>query len=291
MSRALVRAVAVGLAGMAGAGCSALDSGSVVSAQGSSGNGASGSSSSGRDGGAEASGDASAADGGSDDGGAEASGDWCDTQPALHLFCEDFDQGVPGKLTSKTYGGGLVAADVSNVVSGTESMWASTPPLHPAAFASALGTASFMKPSSHPRLQAELQVASDCVATQDGVTLATLTFEAYSVMLVATAGGTRLVEQVSAADGGVAGSAAYPLTSPIPSDVWSVVVLDIDLSARRATVTLSGTAVLTSQALSLAPELAPPMATVLSVGAEIQNDLDQSPGCRVRVDNVLFDLL
>jgi hypothetical protein len=293
MSRAFVRAVAVlALAGVAVGGCSVVGSDSSPGQNASSGAGTPGRAS-GSGLAAPSSGDAAGAANGGDDAGGESSVDWCAAQATAHLLCEDFDQGVPGKLTSRTYGGGTVAADVSASVSGPESMWASTPALFGrGANAGAFATASFVATNtSRSRLQAEFQVAADCVATQDGVTLVTLGFDTYSVSLVATSGASEIVEQVYAPDGGLSGSAAYPLTSQVPKDLWSLVVLEVDLSAKTASVTLSADAVPESRNLSLEPSLSAPVATTLDVGAAITNDVGRSPGCQLRVDSVLFDLL
>src|SRR5580692_1784703 len=160
MSRALVRAARLALVGVACLGCGAA--GTPAAAGGASGHDV----------------DASSTDAppptdtGSRDGADEAL-DWCSSQGISHLFCEDFDQGVPGGLTSKTYGGGTVAADVSDYVSAPESMWASTPPLvGPHGAGGAFGTASFTAAGPHFQLQADLQIAPDCVANGDGTTLA-----------------------------------------------------------------------------------------------------------------------
>lgn len=216
--------------------------------------------------------------------------DWCAAQGGSHLLCEDFDQGVPGRLTSKIYGGATLAADVSDYTSAPESMWTLIPPLAgPHARAGAFAGASFMTAAAHVRLRADLQIADDCVGNADGVTLAMLTFDTYSVTLVAAQGVSNLVELVYAPDGGLASTASHALTSRMPNDTWTTIALEIDRSASRATVTLAGETVLSDQNLPLAPPSTPFASTTLSVGAEIQNQIGQSAGCRVRVDNVLFD--
>jgi hypothetical protein len=53
-------------------------------------------------------------------------------------------------------------------------------------------------------------------------------------------------------------------------------------------VTVDGQVTLSREALTLEPSAAPASAT-LGLGAEVTNQLGQSLGCRVRVDNVLFD--
>jgi hypothetical protein len=207
-----------------------------------------------------------------------------------HALCEDFDEGVPGKLTATTYGGGIVAADVSDYVSPPESMWASIPALvGPHAAGGAF--ASFVTAGSRFELQADFQVAPECVVNADGVTLAVLTFDSYSVALLAGSGTSDLVELDYAPDGGLSASTSHPLTSPIPSDVWDRLVIDVNLSTRTASVTVSENAVLTRELLSLEPPLTFPASTTMGVGAEIKNQAGQSAGCHVRVDNVLFDSL
>jgi hypothetical protein len=75
----------------------------------------------------------------------------------------------------------------------------------------------------------------------------------------------------------------------MPNDAWVTIEVEIDRAGSKATVTLAGETVLSDQDLPLAPPSTPFASTTLSVGAEIQNQLGQSTGCRVRVDNVLFD--
>lgn len=277
MSRAVVRAARLALTGALCLACGASSS---------SGGGAGGRS--GNDADATATDAPSPTDTGSPDGG-DGAIDWCSSQGTSHLFCEDFDEGVPGRLTSKTYGGGTVAADVSDYVSAPESMWASTPPLvGPHGAGGAFGTASFDAVGPHFQLQTDLQVAPDCVANGDGATLATVTFDTYSVALLAALGGSYLMELTYASDGGLAGSTQHRLATPIPNDAWRTVVLDLDFSTREANVTVSGEAALSHQPLSFVPSPAPTAPTI-GLGAEIQNRVGQSEGCRVRVDNVLFD--
>jgi hypothetical protein len=280
MSRTVVRAVRIALAGLVCNGCSAGESGPGPAARSRAASGDD----------ADASPSDALIDAGSEDGATnEEAIDWCTSQGTSHLLCEDFDHGVPGGLTSKTYGGGIVAADVSDYVSAPESMWASTPALAgPHATAGALATASFATLAQHLQLQADFQIAPDCIGNGDGVTVAVLTLGTYSITLRATPRASDLVELSYGADGGLAGSASHPLTSPIANNAWSTVVLDLDLPAQEAEVTVDGQATLTREALTLEPSAAPASA-ILGLGAEVTNQLGQSLGCRVRVDNVLFD--
>lgn len=279
MSRALVRATArVALTAVTGSGCSGPSIGSVGPASANELDATSPDGARGPDG------------SGADDVGGEAGADWCASQGMSHALCEDFDEGVPGKLTATTYGGGIVAADVSDYVSPPESMWASIPALvGPHAAGGAF--ASFVTAGSRFELQADFQVAPECVVNADGVTLAVLTFDSYSVALLAGSGTSDLVELDYAPDGGLSASTSHPLTSPIPSDVWDRLVIDVNLSTRTASVTVSENAVLTRELLSLEPPLTFPASTTMGVGAEIKNQAGQSAGCHVRVDNVLFDSL
>jgi hypothetical protein len=278
MSRAVVRAAArLALIGVACLGCSAGSSPSGA-AEGLPGN----------DVDATSTDAARLDDTGSRDGEGGAL-DWCSSGGTSHLLCEDFDQGVPGRLTSKTYGGGTVAADVSDYVSATESMWASTPPLvGPHGAGGAIAMASFDADGPHFQLQAEVQVAPDCAANGDGATLASVTFDTYSVTLLAALGGSYLVEQTYAPDGGLAGSTQHRLATPIPNNDWSPIVLELDFSTREASVTVSGEATLSHQPLSLVPSPIPTAPTI-ALGVQIENRVGQSEGCRVRVDNILFD--
>jgi len=278
MSRALVRAPRLAVVGVACLGCSGA---------GGSNSGAAGEPS-GNDVDATSTDAPAVTDTGSREGG-DGTLDWCGSQATAHLFCEDFDQGVPGRLTSKTYGGGTVAADVSDYVSAPESLWASTPPLvGPHGAGGAFATASFDATGPHFHLQADLQVAADCAANSDGATLAAVTFDTYSVTLLAALGGSYLVELTYGSDAGLAGSTQHRLAAPIPTNVWSTIVIELDFSTREANVTVSGAAVLSHRPLSFVPS-STATAPTLGLGAEIQNQVGQSEGCRVRVDNVLFD--
>jgi hypothetical protein len=219
----------------------------------------------------------------------DASLDWCALQSPSHLLCEDFDQGVPGQLASKTYGGAVMAADVSEFVSAPESMWISIPALAgPHTAAGALASAPFPMTGPHVQLRAEFQIAAECAANNDGVTVAAMTFGNYSVDLVAALGASYLVELAQGPDGGLASSASHRLASPIPTDSWTPIVLEVDLSTHDASVTLPGAPAI-DQPLSLAASPGPAPAATLGLGAEIQNQAGMSAGCRVRVDNVLFD--
>ncbi len=279
MSRALVGAARMALAAVACASCgSAATSASLPpGSRGSSGAGDAA--------------DATTAETGSRDAASyEESLDWCDAQGAAHTFCEDFDHGVPGGLTSKTYGGATVAADVSDFASPPESMWTSTPTLlGPHATAGAFGTSSFVTAAPHLRVQADLQIASSCAENVDGVTLVMLTLDAYSVSIRTALGTSSLVELSYAPDGGLASSASHRLTAQIPNNAWTTVVLEVDRSAREADVTVAGAPTLMHQPLSLAPSIAAPASATVGLGAEVTNQTAQSTGCRVRVDDVLVD--
>jgi hypothetical protein len=283
MSRALVRAVA--LTALAGIACSSGGgggAGAAASGPGASGGGA----------GASSAGDDASADTSVPDSTDETVADWCAAHSTPPGFCEDFDEGVPGKLASRVYGGGVVAGDVTVFVSGGESMWASVPPsAGPTPAAAALAMESFVTTSSHPRLQAEFQVAADCAATELGTTLIAFTFGPYSISIATSSAGTSLLEDVYGADGGLGGAKAYPLASPIPTRVWSVLVLDVDLSGQRANVTISGAEGLADQALSLVPIMAYPMSGAFNVGTAVPDGPGRFAGCQVHVDNVLLELL
>jgi hypothetical protein len=283
VSRALVRAAGMALTGLACTGCGGAGA-SANPATGSGGlRGLPGDE-------VDASTTDAPTDSGSDDGASnEEAVDWCAAQGMSHLLCEDFDHGVPGKLTSKTYGGATVAADVSDYVSPPESMWASTPALtSPHAAAGAFATSSFATLARHLQLQADFRLDPDCIGNDDGVTLAVLTLGTYSVTLQASARASDLVELDYGADGGLASSASHRLTGQIPNNAWSTVVLEVDLTAREAAVTVDGEVALIHEPLTVEPPAAPTSAT-LGLGAEVTNLLGQSTGCRVRVDNVLFD--
>jgi hypothetical protein len=222
------------------------------------------------------------------DAGVDAAIDWCLSQSPLHLFCEDFDQGVPGKFATKTYGGGSVAADTSDYVSPPQSMWAWSPPLSsPTASAGALVTKTFGVHATRFRLQVDVKVSLECTANADGATLATLGLDTYALALMATSGPSKLEEITYAADGGIGTLVSHTLAAPVPRASWVTLVASIDLSLRTASLTMSGMSALSAQRLALAPSTA--QSASLELGAAVKNNQGQSAGCRVHLDNVLFD--
>ena len=222
---------------------------------------------------------------------ADAASGFCASQASSQLFCEDFDQGVPGQFAMTTYGGGAIAADVSDFASPPESLWANTPALAAAgASAGAFATASFSTAGAgRLRLQAALQVDAGCVANRDGVELVQLVSMtgSYAVTLQSSATETDLIEQSFGRDGGIAQFVSHRVSGPWPSTGWNVLVVDVDLTAAKVTVEVSGMTKIDAESLSLLP---PSLGAVsIDLGAATENVLAISNGCTVHVDDVLFD--
>jgi hypothetical protein len=230
---------------------------------------------------------------------AEAAVGWCASMDAsAHTFCEDFSEGVPGKLSSQTAGGGTIEADTMNYVLAPPSMRAVTPNLsNPAQMAQAFGLYDFTGIDGlHDVLQTQIRVDSSCFAhgNKDGVTVAALSFQGarYALAVIAASSATTLIEAVYGADGGVSSIALHPFGAPLPIDKWSSLVVDARLSvlADTVSVTVNSVDVLKNDKLTLTP--ANPVAShpSLLLGASVTNAMSASTGCSVNIAHVLFDI-
>lgn len=240
---------------------------------------------------------------------AEAGSPFCASSGA-HLFCEDFDvNGVPGKFTivtssSATVGNGpRVVADTTDYISAPQSALAQTYALLKAGdTANALLVASVKTatPGSRLRLQGEFSLGVGC-PTGDGVTFLLLsvgtsgatTAGQLTVGVAATTAASTLFEFTTGADGGVSGALVAHQFSALPVEPrWFVLSVEVNLSTQSVTVTKDNAVQLNSQRLTYAP----PAASMSSgaafyLGAQIKDVNAVSTGCRVHVDNVLFDVL
>jgi hypothetical protein len=262
-------------------------------------------------GGAEAgaAGSSSGGDSGSDrnegavaDGEAGAPSSWCSRQGA-HLFCEDFSEGVPGLLSPLLSGGGAVAQDSNSFPPSAEpprSLVATTPALTDlAGSASALGIITFTTEGGHDVLQEELDVSSTCFAhgNKDGVSVIALSFPAarYDLAVVVQSSAAELVEVTLDVDGGTSSVAVHPFSTPLPLDRWLVLNLDANLgvavagTSNTVTVKVNGLTVLANDKLTLVP-LAGARHPTLGLGAAVKDSMSISSGCKVNVDEILFDV-
>ena len=93
---------------------------------------------------------------------AAASAHWCSTQGS-HVFCEDFTDGVPGRLSADLSVGSTVTADTDNFTSASLAMLATTPALGTdGGQGSAYGLYTTTVPGAHFRVQADVRVDSRC---------------------------------------------------------------------------------------------------------------------------------
>ena len=239
---------------------------------------------------------------------ADAQEDWCQSQGS-HLFCEDFSDGVPGLLAETDTAGAQLSLDTNQYPPRAQpprSMLATTPALASQGNSgSAIGSHAFTTDGIHPVLQAEFNVSSSCFAhgDKDGVTIASLTFpeDRYLLAIVVASNSSELVELSVGLDGGISNAAVHPFSSMIPTDRWTLVSLDVNLdvkvgggaaagAADTATVKVDNSvAVLTDEKLTLVPVLGARHPT-LSLGASVKNTENLSSGCKVNVDEILFDI-
>jgi hypothetical protein len=247
---------------------------------------------------------APAADGLASDGDSDAGLPFC-ANAGVHSFCEDFDTtaGVPGKFTpltssSVTVGNGSkIVADTSVFVSSPNSALTQTPALlrpsgdqATALLKATIAASSTTTPATRLKWSAELQVGTGCVANADGALVALMTTGGYGLALSVLPAQTELVELNFASDGGVADSTVHGFPA-VPTDPeWLAVGIELDLRVKTATVTVDGTAVLDTVMLTLSPPSSATSAS-LFLGAQVSDVKAVSPGCRVHVDNVLFDVL
>ncbi len=235
-------------------------------------------------------------------GAADASAGFCATQGTAHTFCEDFLHGVPDKLVGLSANATLTA-DTTDFVSAPQSMESITPAL-PAkgdgatalathAFPAAIGT-SFT-------LATYFKIAGACFpsnANADPVSIAALQFpdDDYEIAIGVTASGVELIEVTTDADGGVANTQSQTFGAAGLLDSWQLWTLTLGGGIPKSVgLTVGSTSVIperagsTSTVLKLAPAGLLQHPTVF-LGALIANVQGLSPGCKVHVDDLLFDV-
>jgi hypothetical protein len=234
----------------------------------------------------------------SDGGGADGAPGFCAAMGATHLFCEDFDGQFPGKfspLTTVTGGIGSphIDPDTAMFVSPPQSAAAVTPALGKAgddAVAYLSAPVNATAAGSRLKLTFDLQVGPGCTSNRDGATIAVLQVGTYSLGLGVADTGAAVAEIVEAPDGGVVNKNTYNLSAAPATDQWIALGLDANLGTHKLTVTEGTTTLLNSQSLQFVVSESVSSATIL-LGAHVRNALDLSAGCRIRIDNVLFDIL
>ncbi len=227
----------------------------------------------------------------------DAGAGWCATQATTHTFCEDFFRGVPDKLVGITAGAMLIP-DTTDFVSPPQSMAAVTPSLPKKGdTATALATHDF---SGDTGLQFTLasyfKITSSCFPGNGGfdpVSIAIVDFpgESYAVTLEATPSGVTLVEATVGADGGFSNPQLTTFDSTGLLDGWKLWTLTISSGIpKTVSLTVGTVTVISARALKNAPPVVSLQHPTLFLGATVKNDQGLSPGCRVNVDDVLFDV-
>jgi hypothetical protein len=229
--------------------------------------------------------------------GSDAGAGWCATQSATHTFCEDFLHGVPDKLVGLSANAMLVP-DVIDFESAPQSMAAITPALPKKGdAAAALATHDFSGATGTQFVLASyFKVASSCFPGNGGfdpVSIAILEFpeQGYGLAIDATPSGVALVEVTLGPDGGVTDTPQVTtFDSPALLDTWKLWTLTINGGIGKSiTLTVGGAQVIPSRPLKNAPPIALLQHPALLLGASVKNDQGLSPGCRVNVDDILFD--
>ncbi len=226
----------------------------------------------------------------------DAGAGWCATQSTTHSFCEDFLRGVPDKLIGISANAMLVP-DPVDYQSPPQSMAAITPSLpRKNDSATALATHDFSGAmGTQFTLASYFKVASSCFPGNGGfdpVTIAVVQFsdQGYGAAITVTPSGVNLVEVTTAPDGGVTGSQTTMFDAPGLLDSWKLWTLTINGGIPKSiALSVDGTQVIPSRSLKNAG-LALLQHPTLFLGAAVKNDQGLSPGCKVNVDDVLFDV-
>jgi hypothetical protein len=228
----------------------------------------------------------------------DAGAGWCATQATTHTFCEDFLRGVPDKLVGITVGAMLVP-DTTDFESAPQSMAAVTPKLaRKGDSATALATQSFSgSAGTQFTLTSYFKVASSCFPANGGfdpVSIAILQFpeENYALALDATPSGVELVEVTMGADGGILDSPRLTMFNTANLlDSWKLWTLTVSGSIPKTiTLTVGGATVIPARTALNAKSALLLQHPTLLLGAAVKNDQGLSDGCRVNVDDILFDV-
>jgi hypothetical protein len=229
------------------------------------------------------------------DGGApDATSGWCQQQGA-HTLCEDFDQGVPGKLSPQLTAASTIGEDDAP----SRALLATTSPISPQDVEStAFGTYVSPVAGASFSVKADFKVGSDCFANgYRPVTLVRVDYLdvgytlAYSAAPASSGSGwvmqlgdTETPPQTSGPFGGGVGTSTF-----IPTDQWARLTLWADLGSQTGG---NGVQLLTPNGPGdsvgggiFGPTQTPTSAPVLRIGVDAATH-----GCSVDIDNVLFDV-
>jgi hypothetical protein len=237
-------------------------------------------------------------DAGGGDGGDAAPAAFCATTGATHLFCEDFDHdGVPGQFTTEAFtigtalGPAHIDPNTTTFVSAPQSAAAVAPLLTKAgdeAQAYLMAMINAGTPGSVLKLEFELQIGAGCASNADGATIAILEVGTYAIAVAVASAGAAVAEIAQGPDGGITNQRNYPFGLPAVGS-WIDLGLQLNLGTHKLTLTEGTAKVLDGQSLQFAPQGTTGSATIF-LGAHVKDVSAVSPGCRVLLDNVLFDI-
>lgn len=233
------------------------------------------------------------------DTGADAGKGWCASQNPAITFCEDFTPGVPDMLATMPGGGGMLTADTTDFKSPPQSLLASTPILAEGSlpaeaiaykiFSSAVGT--------HFSLGLELKIEPTCVPKGDnnGVSVMALEFieSNYGILIQV------LPDEIDAYEISLMGSTTptahqFKISPPTGWQHWT---LDVNGSLSLTAVgtktfdlAIGATTLFSKEPLQKAPPTMALQHPDLVIGAIVKSTMGQAPACKVRVDDVLFNV-
>jgi hypothetical protein len=226
----------------------------------------------------------------------DAGAGWCATQPS-HTFCEDFLHGVPDKLTPAPLLNAVIVAE-SDAVSPPQSMAAITQKL-PAKgeSATALATEAFpLATGTDFTLASYFKIASSCFPASgqvDAVSIVALLFteDNYEVAIDIAPSAVALVE-IATADGGVTGS---PMVQTFATgnlfDTWQLWTLTVSGGIpKTVSLTVGSTTVIPAKTALKGAQTILLQHPTIALGASVKNDQALSPGCKVNVDDIVFDV-
>ncbi|HEX4445704.1 MAG TPA: hypothetical protein VH044_03180 [Polyangiaceae bacterium] len=230
-----------------------------------------------------------------DGGEPDAASGWCQQQGA-HTLCEDFDQGVPGKLSPHLTAGSTIGEDDAP----SRALLATTSPVAPQDVEStAFGTYVSPVAGASFRVQADFKIGSDCFANgYRPVTLVRVDYLdvgytlAYSASPGSSGSGWVMefgdVETTPQTPGPFGGNGVGTNTF-LPTNQWARLTLWADLGSKSGG---NGVQVLAPNGPAesigggiFGPSQTPASAPVLRIGVDAATH-----GCSVDIDNVLFDV-
>ncbi len=232
----------------------------------------------------------------------DAGAGWCATQATTHTFCEDFLHGVPDKLVGIDANAMLVP-DTSDFESAPQSMEAVTPKLGAKGdSATALGTRDFSSVAGTQfTLASYFKIASSCFPANgqtgqiDPVTIAVLEFPeaSYGIAIEVAPGVVELVEVETGPDGGITSSPQQKTFNTANLfDAWQpwTITINGSLVTKTISLTVGTVTVIPAQTALKGATLNFLQHPTLLLGASVKNDQGMSPGCKVNVDDILFDV-